>query len=125
MLALSVCQPSAALISRGVKTVEFRSRPTRGGGERFHLYAAKGGWAAGKKSTLAAVGLREVSAAQPPAWMRELADLLILGDLPRGVILRHAQDRQRGDRAGDAVRRGGRAGVRGAVAVALGGRGAG
>jgi hypothetical protein len=39
MRALSIRQPWAELILRGVKTVEYRSRPTRVIGERFHIYA--------------------------------------------------------------------------------------
>ena len=41
MLALSIRQPYAELILRGVKTIEYRSRPTRRIGERFYIYAAK------------------------------------------------------------------------------------
>ncbi len=41
MLALSIRQPYAELILRGIKTIEFRSRPTRRIGERFYIYAAK------------------------------------------------------------------------------------
>src|SRR5262245_14035781 len=48
MRALSIRQPWAELILRGIKTVEYRSRPTRIVGERFYIYAAKGvgreGW---------------------------------------------------------------------------------
>ena len=40
MLALSIRQPSAELILRGIKTVELRSRSTTIIGERFYLYAA-------------------------------------------------------------------------------------
>jgi hypothetical protein len=39
MRALSIRQPYAELILRGIKTVEYRSRPTRIIGQRFHLYA--------------------------------------------------------------------------------------
>ncbi len=42
MLALSVRQPFAELILRGIKTVEYRNRPTRIIGERFHIDACKG-----------------------------------------------------------------------------------
>ena len=41
MLALSIRQPYAELILRGIKTVEYRTRATRIIGERFHIYAAK------------------------------------------------------------------------------------
>jgi predicted transcriptional regulator len=37
MLALSIRQPYAELILRGIKTVEYRTRPTRIIGERFYL----------------------------------------------------------------------------------------
>ena len=40
MLALSIRQPFAELILRGIKTVELRSRATRIVGERFYLRAA-------------------------------------------------------------------------------------
>ena len=43
MLALSIRQPHAELILRGIKTVEYRSRPTRQIGRRFWIYAA-GTW---------------------------------------------------------------------------------
>ncbi len=42
MLALSIRQPYAELILRGIKRIEYRSRPTRIVGERFYLYASKG-----------------------------------------------------------------------------------
>ena len=42
MRALSIRQPYAELILRGVKTAEFRSRRTHILGERFYIYAAKG-----------------------------------------------------------------------------------
>jgi hypothetical protein len=42
MLALSIRQPFAELILRGIKTDEYRSRPTRIIGQRFHIYASKG-----------------------------------------------------------------------------------
>ena len=69
MLALSVRQPFAELILRGVKTVEYRSRPTRVGGRRFFIYASKG---TAKK----AVWSRDlaVPGEAPPAWMVELAE---------------------------------------------------
>jgi hypothetical protein len=41
MRALSIRQPYAELILRGIKRIEFRSRPTRILGERFHIYASK------------------------------------------------------------------------------------
>src|SRR5450432_3629926 len=47
MRALSIRQPYAELILRGIKPIEFRSRPTTIIGERFYIYASKQ-WAAGK-----------------------------------------------------------------------------
>src|SRR4051812_3124884 len=41
MLALSIRQPYAELIMRGIKRIEYRSRPTRIIGERFYIYASK------------------------------------------------------------------------------------
>jgi hypothetical protein len=41
MLALSIRQPFAELILRGIKTVELRTKPTRIIGERFWIYASK------------------------------------------------------------------------------------
>jgi len=90
MRALSIRQPWVELILRGVKTVEFRSRPTRIVGERFYIYAA-GKWGAGPAKARRPAGVWSsdlaVPAAAPPAWMMALADKLILGDLPTGVIV--------------------------------------
>src|SRR5437870_4417151 len=44
MLALSIRQPFAELILRGVKTAELRSRATRIVGERFYIYASRKKW---------------------------------------------------------------------------------
>jgi hypothetical protein len=41
MRALSIRQPYAELILRGIKPIEFRSRPTTIIGERFYIYASK------------------------------------------------------------------------------------
>ena len=41
MRALSIRQPYAELILRGIKKIEYRSRPTRIIGERFYIYAAR------------------------------------------------------------------------------------
>jgi hypothetical protein len=100
MRALSIRQPYAELILRGMKVVEYRSRPTRIIGERFHLYAAgkwpgakrrAGAGAAGKGGTGGkawSLDLAEAGAGIPP-WMAELANGLRLfpGDLPTGVIV--------------------------------------
>jgi hypothetical protein len=39
--ALSIRQPYAELILRGIKRIEYRSRPTKIIGERFYIYAAR------------------------------------------------------------------------------------
>ena len=41
MRALSIRQPYAEEILRGIKTIEYRSRPTRIIGQRFYIYASK------------------------------------------------------------------------------------
>src|SRR5258706_10237895 len=70
MRALSIRQPYAELILRGIKTVEYRTRPTRIIGERFHVYAplrrasAQGIWS--RDLAMPLDGL--------PAWMIELAE---------------------------------------------------
>lgn len=95
MLALSIRQPYAELILRGIKTIEYRSRPTRIVGQRFYLYAA-GKWPARRTATAAAaakakawsVDLAEAGEGVPP-WMAELANGLRLfpHELPTGVIV--------------------------------------
>jgi hypothetical protein len=94
MLALSIRQPFAELILRGVKTVEYRTINTRIVGRRFHIYAPL------KKATAdTKVWSRDL--AMPgdrlPAWLIELAEqvkwiereLQAAGPppLPRGVIV--------------------------------------
>jgi predicted transcriptional regulator len=115
MRALSIRQPYAELILRGIKPIEFRSRPTKIIGERFYIYASRQ-WASGK---LFLEGCRpigkfeernsndetkpdaqfptpnppmiadniEVPTEGPQPWMLELAKMLILKDLPTGVIV--------------------------------------
>ncbi len=70
---------------RGIKTIEYRSRPTRIIGERFWIYAA-GKW---PRKTGKAVWSTDLSTAgaAPPPWMVELAQALIFKDLPTGVIV--------------------------------------
>lgn len=84
MRALSIRQPYAELILRGIKTVEYRSRPTRRLGERFHIYAAMR-WADVR------VWSEDLAVGEPPAWMVELAEQvgMIAADaqLPTGVIV--------------------------------------
>ena len=97
MRALSIRQPYAELILRGIKPIEFRSRPTRIIGERFYIYASQQ-WASGK---LFLEGCRPSAESgqkvwshdlampgdEPQPWMTELANMLILKDLPTGVIV--------------------------------------
>jgi hypothetical protein len=88
-----------------IKPIEFRSRATKIIGERFYIYASRQ-WASGK---LFLEGCRlevqsdecrvqnedrrvisdnlEVPEAGPQPWMLELAKMLILKDLPTGVIV--------------------------------------
>lgn len=85
MRALSIRQPYAELILRGIKTVEYRSRSTRIVGQRFHIYASK--------SPAKTIWSRDL--AMPgealPEWMIELAEQVKLiapgTELPTGVIV--------------------------------------
>jgi hypothetical protein len=93
MRALSIRQPYAEMILRGIKKVEYRSKPTKIVGERFWIYASKGP-ATKPRSDEAMRGMRAWSGdltlpsdAPPPDWMLELGELLILGKLPTGVIV--------------------------------------
>ena len=100
MLALSVRQPYAELILRGIKTVEYRSRPTRVVGRRFALYASqsRAAWSLpGRRKVwsrdLAAPGA-DGTAETLPAWMIELAGQVglieaegLADQLPTGVIV--------------------------------------
>ena len=99
MLALSIRQPFAELILRGIKTAELRSRATTIVGERFYIYACKK-WAAGGGQSavkawsedLAVPGTFTGGTPVPP-WMIELAEqegMIPPGELaalPRGVIV--------------------------------------
>ena len=67
MLALSIRQPYAELILRGIKTAELRSRGTTIVGRRFYLYAAKA-----KAKPPVAVWSADLRVATPPGWMIEL-----------------------------------------------------
>jgi predicted transcriptional regulator len=102
MRALSIHQPYAELILRGIKRIEYRSRPTRIIGERFYIYAVKGRPAAAggeldaERARVARVArgiwsdelaVPGPGSGEPPAWMMELAERLILGKLPCGVIV--------------------------------------
>ena len=83
MLALSIRQPYAEMILRGVKRVEYRSRPTKLIGRRFYIYAAR-------KSGIKASGHQGIEGAADAGW----ADGLGLDALPRGVIVGSAVIRQ-------------------------------
>jgi hypothetical protein len=99
MLALSIRQPFAELILRGIKTVEYRSRATRIIGQRFWIYAArKKGWGFDEFNRAAAGGRWSVKQADNivvpgdlPAWMLELAEQVGMiepeATLPTGVIV--------------------------------------
>lgn len=94
MLALSIRQPFAELILRGIKTIEYRSKPTRIIGQRFYIYASKA-MIHGSRISVRGNGITKAITsdnlvAQTPApWMLELATALRLfpADLPRGVIV--------------------------------------
>jgi hypothetical protein len=95
MRALSIRQPYAELILRGIKTAELRSISTTIVGERFYIYAPKA--KAKPLAPLAAIWSDDLRALAPPAWMIELAEqvkmidaeLLTAGSamLPTGVIV--------------------------------------
>jgi hypothetical protein len=90
--ALSIRQPYAEMILRGIKTIEYRSRPTRIIGERFFIYASKGKPPAAQTAT--GVWSRDLSMPKdqpPPAWMLELWELVRRGELPTGVIVGSAR----------------------------------
>src|SRR5205823_10815349 len=84
MRALSIRQPYAELILRGIKTAELRSMSTTIVGERFFIYACK----AKAKQPIWSDDLR---VGTPPAWMIELAEQVKLIEagaiLPTGVIV--------------------------------------
>jgi predicted transcriptional regulator len=85
MRALSIRQPFAELILRGIKTAELRSISTRIIGERFFIYASK--------SKSKAIWSNDLLVAKPPQWMIELAEQVgmidedAMGGLPTGVIV--------------------------------------
>ena len=87
MRALSIRQPYAELILRGIKTAELRSRPTRVVGERFLIYACK----ARPPAAGAGVWSADLRAGSPPGWMIELAEQVRMIEpgavLPTGVIV--------------------------------------
>jgi hypothetical protein len=99
MRALSIRQPFAELILRGIKTVEYRSRPTRIIGERFFIYATKRELSVDRCQLPVKGGIWSRDLAVPghtpderplPPWMIELAEGLRMwkpGELPTGVIV--------------------------------------
>ena len=94
MLALSIRQPYAELILRGIKTVEYRSRPTRIIGQRFYIYASKGSEVRVQGSGKSKAWSRDLAVPAGdalPAWMIELAEQVGMIEagalLPTGVIV--------------------------------------
>jgi predicted transcriptional regulator len=92
MRALSIRQPYAELILRGIKTAEVRSRATRIVGERFYIYASKShsslvtGHLSGTKTAAWSNDLT-VAGDATPALLLELWEMLRRGELPTGVIV--------------------------------------
>jgi hypothetical protein len=89
MLALSIRQPYAELILRGIKTCELRSRGTKVVEQRFYIYAPK-------KRAQPPVWSSDLEVAAPPPWMLELAQQVgmlgpdaqsLIASLPTGVIV--------------------------------------
>src|SRR5215217_4549196 len=92
MRALSIRQPYAELILRGIKTAELRSRATSIVGERFWIYATRKKWSvAGDQWSVKRADNIVVPRENPPEWMLELAEQLKLiepgTELPMGVIV--------------------------------------
>src|SRR3954468_6055917 len=89
MLALSIRQPYAELILRGIKTVEYRSRATGIIGERFHIYAPMKRASLDRKVWSRDLGM--LGGDTLPEWMVELAEQLGMIEpdalLPTGVIV--------------------------------------
>ena len=84
MRALSIRQPYAELILRGIKTAELRSMSTTIVGERFYICACKA-----KAILPVPIWSDDLRAGTPPAWMIELAEQvkLIEPELLRGAML--------------------------------------
>jgi hypothetical protein len=84
MLALSIRQPFAELILRGIKTAELRAMPTKIIGRRFYIYAAKA-------KAKPPIWSDDLQVGRPPTWMIELARQVGMidatADLPTGVIV--------------------------------------
>jgi hypothetical protein len=78
------------MILRGVKTIEYRSKPTRIVGERFYIYASKGrakGIDTKAAGNIWSLDLAIPQGEQQPPWMTELMEQFILNRLPTGVIV--------------------------------------
>jgi len=109
MRALSIRQPYAELILRGIKKIEYRSRATRIVGERFWIYAAGKKWpgAVGKEKEDKPVALwsRDLGIETPEPWMVELANALRMfpHELPTGVIVGSAVIERCVPAAGDSL----------------------
>src|SRR3954469_15009976 len=90
MRALSIRQPYAELILRGIKTVEYRSRATRIIGQRFYLYASRSPVARKIWSRDLAMPKGEL-----PEWMIELAEQVGMIEpgalLPTGTLPGHSR----------------------------------
>src|SRR5205823_10889674 len=88
MRALSIRQPYAELILRGIKTVELRSRSTSIVGERFYIYACK-------TKAKRPIWSDDLRVGKPPAWLIELAEQVKMIEpgalLPTGVIVGSAE----------------------------------
>src|SRR3954451_9124614 len=102
MRALSIRQPYAELILRGIKTVEYRSRATSIIGERFLIYASHGrsrnpgaGSRKGIWSRDLTVPRSSTGETPMPQWMVELAEQVGMIEegalLPTGVIVGSAE----------------------------------
>src|SRR5690349_23355422 len=90
MRALSIRQPYAELILRGIKRIEYRTRPTRIIGERFFIYAPL---KQARDASASAIWSRDLSMPGDalPQWMLELAEQVRMVEpgalLPTGVIV--------------------------------------
>ena len=88
MRALSIRQPFAELILRGIKTVEYRTRATRIIGERFHIYAPLKKASSDRKIWSRDLGMPDD---QLPDFLIEIAEQIKLippgTELPTGVII--------------------------------------
>src|SRR3954451_1795627 len=95
MRALSIRQPYAELILRGVKTAELRSRPTSIVGERFYIYACKQ-WAEGSGKSAGGNGEGAHSTGSGQAVGR--FDKLTAGGLRRALFEPEPQSRRQSSR---------------------------